>query len=158
MAFQFVLNLIIAFVWMFLSSEWTFLQFLVGFIIGMLFIYALRRFFNERFYMRRVGAFIYLLLLFLKELVHSSFVVIREILRPELNIHPGIFSLETDLRTDGEITALALLITLTPGTLLLEVSPDKRTLYIHAMDITDKNLLVQQIKGSFEKAIMEVMR
>ncbi|XEC93149.1 Na+/H+ antiporter subunit E [Paenibacillus tarimensis] len=158
MAFQIVLNLIIAIVWMFLNDEWTFAHFLIGFLIGVLFIFALRRFFNDRFYMRRVWAIIKLILLFLKELLLSNIAVTAELLRPKLNIRPGIFALETDLKSDWEVTLLACLITLTPGTLTLEVSPDKRTLYIHAMDIPDAKELVQQIKCSFERAIMEVTR
>lgn len=109
-------------------------------------------------YLRRVWSAVKLLFLFVKELILSSIAVIMHIVRPKLKIRPGIVSVTTELRSDWEITLLACLITLTPGTLTLEVSPDQRTLYIHAMDIHDAELLAQQIKGSFEKAIMEVTR
>lgn len=71
---------------------------------------------------------------------------------------PGIFALRTELQTDWEITILANLITLTPGTLVIDVSPDNKTLYIHAMDIDDVDDAINSIKNTFEKAIMEVSR
>lgn len=158
MAFQIILNLIIAFVWMFLNNSWDFSYFFTGYLLGLVFVYALRRFFHDDFYMRRLWAIWKLLVLFLKELVLSNVAVIKQILRPKLDIRPGIFAFQTELDSDWEITLLACLITLTPGTLTLEVSPDPRTLYIHAMDIHDAELLAEQIKGTFEKAIMEVTR
>ncbi|CAM4391964.1 Na+/H+ antiporter subunit E [Paenibacillus tarimensis] len=158
MASQIILNLLIAFVWMFLKNTWNPATFIVGYLIGLLFLFMLRRFLKGDFYMRKVGAIINLVLLFLKELVLSNIAVIHEIIRPRLRIRPGIFTLKTELKSDWEVTMLACLITLTPGTLTLEVSPDNGTLYIHAMDIEDAEMLAKQIKGSFEKAIMEVSR
>ncbi len=158
MAFQVVLNLTIALVWMFLNNEWNAVSFVSGFVVGLGFIFLLRRFFPGPFYLVKLWAFIKLLLLFLKELALSNIAVIKEIVRPRLAIRPGIVALHTDLKSDWEIATLACLITLTPGTLTIEVSPDNQTLYIHAMDIHDAEELAGQIKGTFEKAIMEVTR
>ncbi|EXX87065.1 monovalent cation/H+ antiporter subunit E [Paenibacillus darwinianus] len=103
-------------------------------------------------------AVVKLLAVFLKELFLSGITVALQIIRPRLNVRPGIFALETGLKSDWEVTLLACLICLTPGTLTLDVSRDGRILYIHAMNIEDVELLSAQIKGSFEKAIMEVTR
>ncbi|MNE74817.1 Na(+)/H(+) antiporter subunit E [compost metagenome] len=94
----------------------------------------------------------------MKELIVSSAAVIIQVLQPRLKARPGIFAYETGLKRDWEITALSCFICLTPGTLTLDVSQDKRILYIHAMDIEDAALLSEQIKATFEKAIMEVSR
>ncbi len=158
MAFQIILNLIIALVWMLLHSTIDASTFIIGYLLGLLFIFGLRGFFNQPFYLKKVWAIWKLFVLFLKELILSNITVIKHVLKPKLNIRPGIFALETELKSSGEITLLASLITLTPGTLTLEVSPDQKTLYIHAMDIEDAEELVQSIKDSFEKAIMEVTR
>jgi multicomponent Na+:H+ antiporter subunit E len=158
LAFQIVLNLAIAFIWMFLNDNWGIAGFMIGYLLGLIFIFTLRRFFNQPFYMRRVWAAVKLLFLFLKELILSNIAVIAHILRPRLKIRPGIVALQTELKSDWEVALLACLITLTPGTLTLEVSPDQDRLYIHVMDIHDAELLAQQIKGTFEKAIMEVTR
>jgi multicomponent Na+:H+ antiporter subunit E len=158
MAFQIVLNVLLALVWMLLMNDSSFGGFVAGYVIGLAFLFALRRFFSRDFYLRKVWAILKLLVLFHNELVLSNLAVIRHILRPQLNVRPGIFALTTELKSDWEITLLACLITLTPGTLTLDVSPDQETLYIHAMDIEDAELLQRQIKESFEKAIMEVTR
>ncbi|MNT79854.1 Na(+)/H(+) antiporter subunit E [compost metagenome] len=99
-----------------------------------------------------------LLLIFIRELVISNFVVIGYIIRPKLAIRPGIFAYETALTSAWEVTLLSCLICLTPGTLTLDVSGDGKTLYIHAIDIADAEALAAQIRGSFEQAIMEVTR
>ncbi|NIK79269.1 multisubunit Na+/H+ antiporter MnhE subunit [Paenibacillus castaneae] len=108
--------------------------------------------------MKKLWAIVKLLILFIKELFISSYAVMLQIVRPRLQIRPGIFALKTELKSDWEITLLSCLICLTPGTLTINVSRDSRTLYIHAMDIEDANELSLQIKGTFERAIMEVTR
>ncbi|MGM1021361.1 MAG: Na+/H+ antiporter subunit E [Bacillota bacterium] len=158
MSFQIILNLLIAVLWMFLHDDWSGSRFIIGFMLGMLILFLLGRFWFGTFYLKRVWAILKLLVLFMRELVVSSFTVIREILRPKLTIRPGIFAYTTELRSDWEVTLLSCLICLTPGTLTLEVSGDGQTLYIHAMDIEDASLLSEQIRETFEKAILEVTR
>ena len=158
MAFQILLNFFLAFLWMFLQVSFTSTSFIVGYILGLIITFAFRRFFNSRFYLWRVYAVISLLLLFLKELILANFSVLKTILKPKLDIQPGIFALPTELKSDWEITLLANLITLTPGTLVVDVSFDNKILYIHAIDIPDIDEAIDDIKNSFEKAIMEVSR
>lgn len=158
MGYQILLNLIISIIWMFLYSDWSPQRFILGYLIGVILIGLLNRFWSHDFYLRKLWAVIALLFLFLKELFKSSFSVLVQVLRPKLNIRPGIFEYETELKSDWEITVLSCLICLTPGTLTMEVSHDKRKLYIHAMDIEDKGEVINQIKGTFEKAILEVTR
>ncbi len=158
MAFQLLLNLAIAFVWILLMRDMTVSGFLVGFLIGLLLMTLMRRFFPKPFYPRKVWACLKLLGLLLKELVISSFAVIRQILRPQLKLSPGVFAYETELRAGWELTLLCGLMNLTPGTLLLEVSEDEKTLYVHAMDIQKAHSVEQHIRDTFEKAIMEVTR
>jgi multicomponent Na+:H+ antiporter subunit E len=158
MSFQILLNVFLAYIWMFLKNDYSSSTFFIGYLLGLLIMLAYRHFFKERFYLSRVWAVIKLILLFLKELVLSNISVLKLVLSPKLNIRPGIFALETELTKDWEITILANLITLTPGTLVVDVSLDSRILYIHAMDIPEKHEAIDSIKNSFEKAIMEVSR
>ena len=78
--------------------------------------------------------------------------------KKDLDNRPGIFALPLEVEGNWEITILANLISLTPGTLSLAVSDDQQTLYIHAMDIPDIETSINEIKETFEKAIMEVTR
>jgi multicomponent Na+:H+ antiporter subunit E len=158
MAFQILLNFILAFVWMFLKTSYSPASFFVGYFFGLLIIYMFRRFFTSRFYLLRVVAVVNLIYIFTRELILANIAVLKVILKPKLDIKPGIFAYPTELKQDWEITVLANLITLTPGTLVVDVSADNKVLYVHAMDISDAYEDIQGIKNTFEKAIMEVSR
>lgn len=160
MASQFLLNLFIAFLWVFLKDENSFYFSTLGngFIIGIFIVFLMRRFFGGKFYLIGVYAIIKLIFLFISELLQSSVVVIRHILSPKINIEPGIFTYETTLEGDWEVTTLALLLTLTPGSVVMEVSPEGNVFYIHAMDINRYQGDLEKSLEKFEKAILEVTR
>lgn len=158
MAFQICINLLIAFMWTFLGESYSIAGFVTGYIVGIVLLFLLRRFLKGPFYLWRAYKILVLALIFIKELILSNFEITKLVYARRLNINPGIFTLETELETDWEITLLATLITLTPGTVTMAVSPDKKELYIHAMDIVDMKEAVHAIKNSFEKHIMEVTR
>lgn len=99
-----------------------------------------------------------LLFVFLKELVSSTVLVLRQVTRKKIDVQPAVFALKTDLNGDWEIPMLALLLSLTPGSVVLEISPDNKTFYIHAMDLKESKQAIIQAKMSFEKAIKEVTR
>lgn len=160
MAGQFILNLFIAALWLLLQDEITpkFTTFLMGFIVGIGILYAMHRFYGTQFYLRRVFSIIRLMLLFNWELLLSSYSVLKQIMTPNLTITPGIFTYKTELKGDWEITALALLLTLTPGSVVMEVSEEGDLFYIHAMDMEESKDAVIRSIGKFEQAIMEVTR
>ena len=159
MAFQILLNVFIAVIWMLINSSVSATSFIVGYIIGLLLIVLFRRFFKQRLYIDRLWSATKLFLIFLKELTLSNISVLMVVLKPDLeNIQPMIFALPTELEHDWEITLLSSLITLTPGTVVLYVSDDQSTLYIHAIDVDDVDEAIHSIKNTFEKAILEVSR
>lgn len=155
---QILLNFFLAFLWMFLTVNYSLAAFIIGYLLGLALLFMMRRFFKERFYLERVWAVIVLFFIFQRELLLSNIQVLMLVLRPGLTIKPAIFALETDLKEDWEITLLSSLITLTPGTLVIDVSHDQKTLYIHALDVSDIDEAIHSIKTTFEKAIIEVSR
>ncbi|MFC4388422.1 Na+/H+ antiporter subunit E [Gracilibacillus marinus] len=158
MPLQIILNLIIALMWMFLSESYNFPSFLTGFIIGAILLFLLRRFIPDAFYLYRVWKVIKLIILFSKELLLSNIEIVKWVYKPGRDYNPGIFALPTDLKSNWEITMLTSLISLTPGTLSVAISDNNDVLYIHAMDIGDKEEAIRAIKDTFEKAIKEVTR
>jgi len=108
-------------------------------------------------WLRRAGS---LALLFTWELFASALKVARLVLRPDLDAHlrPGIVAFPLTATTDAQITLLANLITLTPGTLSVAVSKDRRTLFVHAIDIVDTQALIDDIANGFEAKVMETLR
>ncbi|MER2169850.1 multisubunit sodium/proton antiporter, MrpE subunit [Paenisporosarcina quisquiliarum] len=158
MAFQILLNVLIALTWMFLSVSFKPTTFIVGYLLGLLMLFMLRKSFSSRFYMDRVWAVIKLASLFLKELLLSNFSVLKLIVQPTMPIRPAIFAMPTVLEQDWEITLLSSLITLTPGTVVIDISDDNKTLFIHSIDFEDIDEAVDSIRNTFEKAILEVSR
>ncbi|WP_033828011.1 Na+/H+ antiporter subunit E [Bacillus andreraoultii] len=158
MPIQVLINLFIAGLWMFLQNETSLLTFFSGYFVGLFILFCLRRFFDQPFYPFTIIAIGKLLLIFIYELIVSSFFVMKHVLRPKIHIQPGIFRVETDLKGDLEVTLLSLLICLTPGSVVMEVSPDSKFLYIHALHIPESKQAVLKSKVSFEKAIKDVTR
>lgn len=157
---QFLLNLTIAALWTFLMDEdaFYFPTFFAGYLIGAVIIFLMHRFFGSKFYLIRVYSTLKLLFIFFSELFQSSILVLKQILSPSLSIKPGIFTYTHNMEGDYELTALALLLTLTPGSVVMEVSQDGKTFFIHAMDMeVSRDLVIKSIQ-TFEKAIMEVTR
>ena len=132
------------------------LSFLCGYLVGWVVLFVMRKFFSSQYYLFTVQAVINLLLLFIYQLFASSIVVIQRIIKPKLDIKPGIVAFETDLERDIEVTLLAALITLPPGSVVVEISPDNKVLYIHAMDIPELSDGVFLSKLKFEEAIRKV--
>jgi multicomponent Na+:H+ antiporter subunit E len=98
--------------------------------------------------------------LFLKELMLSAISVAIWTLKPNLtaSLRPAIIAFPLTVTRDFEITLLANLITLTPGTLTVDVSADKTLLYVHALDCPDPAALKASIAGGFERKIIEAFR
>lgn len=158
MSFQIVANLLIAVTWMLLQNSLTFSNFLFGYIIGILVLYLLREFLGFDFYFRRVWAFIKLLYIFIIELVKANIDVAKLVMSRSLNNDPGIFEMDTELESDVEIATLAAMISLTPGTISMDFSKDSRKIYIHALDVPDKEEAIADIKTTLERAILEVSK
>ena len=74
------------------------------------------------------------------------------------SLRPGIISIPLDVQTDEEIMLLVNLIMLTPGTLALDVSSDRRELFLHVMSADDPDAVRAQIKNGFERRVLGVMR
>ena len=157
MALQIILNLLIAVIWMFFFSC-SIPHLLFGYFIGTVLLFILSRFLPSTFYLKRVWALIVLNLLFVKELIMANLDVLRWVYKPKLDMQSGILALPTELENHWEITLLANLITLTPGTLSIDISDDNNYIYVHAIDLPDVNEAIHKIKGTFEKAIMEVSK
>lgn len=158
MTLQLLVNIFIAFLWTLLSDKWSSLTFLVGYLIGLGVIFSMRRFFPTPFYLKKVLAIIKFVYVLIREMISSGIFIMRQVISPQVTFIPGIFSIKTKLQGNIEITILSLLITLTPGSTVMEYSPEDNVLYIHAMDLSDaKRMMLKSIR-SFEKAIMEVTR
>lgn len=158
MPVQVLLNIFIAYLWMFLQDEMSVLNFISGYIVGLFILLCMRRFFKKPFYLFTLTAVGKLLIIFIHELITSSMMVMKHVLRPKIDVKPGIFKVDTDLEGDLEITLLSLLICLTPGSVVMEITPDSKTLYVHGLNMPESKDSVLKSKSVFEKAIKDVTR
>ncbi|GAB4175203.1 MAG: Na+/H+ antiporter subunit E [Terrimicrobiaceae bacterium] len=95
---------------------------------------------------------------YLKELVRSNLIIAYDVLTPTHHMKPGVVAVPIRAETDLEITLLANLISMTPGTLTLDLSPDRKTLYVHAMYIADPQALRDDIIQNLENRVLEILR
>jgi multicomponent Na+:H+ antiporter subunit E len=102
-------------------------------------------------------AWLWLAVLFLRELLLSAFAVIRATLSPRIDVRPGIVAVPLRLRSAAGVTLLADMVTLTPGTTALHVSEDRRTLYVHAMEAADPDAVRRSIAERLEAPTMRVL-
>src|SRR5690625_2732897 len=115
MAVQLLINLFIAFLWMLLQDDWTMFTLFSCYVVGLVILFGLRRFFPTSFYLRTILASRKLLLILNWEFVFASILVSKQVLQRDMAITPGIFALETSLEQEWEVVLLALMLTLTPG-------------------------------------------
>ena len=156
MAIQIILNFILAFIWIFLSGSYTLNNLLLGFILGLGFVYLFSRILPGRFYFIKIYKILKLAVVFFVELLKANIDVLKIVLQPKLKNEPGFFVYHTDLKTDWQIVLLSNLITLTPGTVVLGISDDRRKIYIHSIDFSSKEEEVEGIKSSLERVVREV--
>ncbi|MEO8346608.1 MAG: Na+/H+ antiporter subunit E, partial [Betaproteobacteria bacterium] len=86
----------------------------------------------------------------LLDILVSNVEVLRRVLGPESAIHPGFVRVPLDLNDDWAITALAGIITMTPGTLTADVADDRSYLLVHVFHIEDAEVLIASIKQRYE--------
>jgi multicomponent Na+:H+ antiporter subunit E len=107
-----------------------------------------------------LGSGIRLAGIFFAELVKGSLRIARDVLSPKPKVRPGIVALPLDAETDLEITLLANLISLTPGTLSLDVSEDRTLLFVHALyaDPDEADALCAHLKHTLERPVLQTLR
>ncbi len=157
---KFLSNILLMLIWVFLTGGYEFNNFLFGFVLSFIILRILSgsEEKSNKKYFKIVPKIISFLLFFIWELTKANIQVAYEVITPKFNMKPGIVALPLDAKTDLEITLLANLITLTPGTLSLDVSSDRSVLYVHAMYVMDKKEFIADIKQGFEKRLLEILR
>ncbi len=154
----FLINVLLAFAWCAVTGSFSILNLMFGFVVSSGALWLTREQHQTNKYFKRVWLVLGLIGLFLKELVLSVFRVAWLVVRPRQSYRPSFVSFPLTVDRPHEITLLANLITLTPGTLSVDISDDAATLYIHCIDVEDPDKLREDIAQGFERKIMEALR
>jgi multicomponent Na+:H+ antiporter subunit E len=154
----FLINILLMLAWAAVTGSFSEVNLAFGFLLGFGGLFLIREQVGTAAYTQRVVKGFSLALLFVYELVLSAWRVAMIVLRREIKLQPGIIAFPLTVDRDFEITMLANLITLTPGTLSVDVSEDRKTLYVHCIDVPDPQATIDDIKNGFERKILEVFR
>ncbi|MCC5883349.1 MAG: Na+/H+ antiporter subunit E [Halomonas sp.] len=151
-------NLLLALAWVILSGDFSGLNLVVGLVFGYITLVLIEPQVDAlKGYPVRVPRILKFLGFFIKELVQANLRVGFDILTPPWHMKPGVIAMPLEARTELEITMVANLISLTPGTLSLDVSDDRKVLYIHAMFLDDEEELRRNLK-EMESRALELFR
>jgi len=114
--------------------------------------------FARAFLPSKMLALVKLTVFFTYELILSNIQVAIVVLSPRLRVRSALIELPIELENDLAITALANLISLTPGTVTVDVAPDRKSLTIHCLNVSDIEATKETIKRKFEKPLRELER
>lgn len=151
------MNLLLTFVWVALTGQFIYINFIFGFFLSYFIMWLIKK--NDEDdnkYFKRIPLTLGFIGFFLKELVKANIQVAYDVITPTHHMKPAIVAIPLTVTKDSEITTLANLISLTPGTLSLDVSDDKKVLYVHTMYAEDRESFIKEIKEGFEKRIIEI--
>ena len=153
-----ILNIVFAVVFTILLGSDSIAVFLSGFALGYVALWLSKPLYQNTIYFKKLPKTINLTCYFIKELVISNLRVLWDVITPEHINRPGIIGIPLTAKTDLEIFVVASLITLTPGTLSVDLSEDRETLFVHVMFLDDVEKARADIKNGLERRILEVMR
>lgn len=153
-----ILNIVFAVMFTILLGGDSIGVFLSGFALGYAALWLSKPLYRDTLYFKRLPKSVNLAVYFIKELVISNLRVLWDVITPKHINRPGIIGIPLTAKTDLEIFIVASLITLTPGTLSLDLSADRKTLFVHVMFLDDVEKARAEIKNGLERRVLEVMR
>lgn len=152
-------NILLAIAWVAATGGFTAVNFVVGLVLGYLVLFMASPIERRNPYFIKVWRVVSFCLFAIKELVKANIQMARWTVGRLDGLRPAILAvpLEPNM-TDTEITILANLITLTPGTLTLDVSHDRSVLFVHFMHVEDPQAEKDAIREGFERRLLEITR
>jgi multicomponent Na+:H+ antiporter subunit E len=155
----FLVNILLAFLWA-SFQQFRPLDFVAGFLLGYGIIWLTRSWMGAEAarYVGRVPDFVAFLGFYLSEIVVSTFVVVRALFRDQSTLRPGIIAYPLEAKTELEIVLLNNLMVMTPGSVGVDLSEDRSTLYVHFLDVPDADIARERIRTGLERRLLKVLR
>jgi multicomponent Na+:H+ antiporter subunit E len=152
-------NILLALAWAALQGEFSLRTLVTGQVVGYLILLALVRggVLTTSPYIGRVHRVIGLMAFFVWELMKANLRLALDVATPRYHMKPGIIALPLDATTDSQILLLSMLINTTPGSVALDVSPDRKTLYVPVMYMDTPDAAREEIKKGFERRVLGVL-
>jgi multicomponent Na+:H+ antiporter subunit E len=146
-------SMLLALAWVALQGEISLLNLAVGYAIG----YAILALLGKGHVIpstlvRRTIHAADLAGFFAWELLIANFRVAADVVRGH-QIEPAVVAIPLDVTSDGEILLLSMLINITPGSVTIDLSDDRQTLYVHVMHMRSADETRREIKSGFERRV-----
>ncbi len=151
-----IFSLVLLVVWMLLNNTLSAGHILLGSVIALVLPWATAGFWADQLHLHKPGLALRFLLLVLWDITVANIQVAKLILSPRRKLRPAFVHYPLDMDNDFAITVLAATISLTPGTVSIDVSSDHRTLLVHGLDVDDEAALIAEIKSRYEAPIKEI--
>lgn len=150
-------NLLLALTWAALHGQFTLTSLATGAVLGRIVLVVLAKGgVLSRSEVRRVERSFSLLGYLFWQIVVANFRVATDVVALRPRMRPGVIRVPLNVRTDGEIMLLAAMINITPGSVALDVSDDRRVMFVHVMDMETPDEARREIKDGFERRILEL--
>jgi multicomponent Na+:H+ antiporter subunit E len=151
--------MLLALAWAALQGEFSLRTLVTGFVLAYLILLGLVRggALDSSPYIGRVHRVLGLAAYFFWELVKANLRLALDIVTPRYHMKPAIIAVPLDATRDGQILLLSMLINTTPGSVALDVSPDRQTLYVHVMYTNTPDAAREEIKNGFERRVLGVL-
>lgn len=143
-------------IWLMFNNTIAPAHIVLGAILGITIPWMTRVFWPEHLRLSNPLVALRLFFVVLYDIVIANLIVARLILGPVSALRPAFVELPLQLQSPYAISALASIITLTPGTVSVYLSEDRRTLLVHALDVDDQNALVAEIRQRYEAPLKEI--
>jgi multicomponent Na+:H+ antiporter subunit E len=152
-------SILLAFAWAALQGEVTLVNLVIGYGLGYVILALLAKggvlpgtlTSRTRYAIKLTGFFV-------RELVVANVKVAIDVLRPVTSIEPAVVAIPLDVTSDAEILLLSMLINITPGSVTIDLSEDRRTLYVHVMHMISPEVTRRDIKDGFERRVKLLFR
>src|SRR5690606_1867873 len=152
-------NILLAVAWAALQGEFSLSNLVIGFLLGYVILAGLARGgVLPGTYRTNVAAVLALAWFLFRAFIIANIKMAVDVLRSPRYLKPGIVRVPLDAQDDYEILLLSTIINLTPGTVVIDVSNDKKALFLHVMHVTDPDAVRAEIKNEFERRVLELTR
>lgn len=154
---HFLTNILLSFIWVAMTGSMDYANFVFGFLAGFFILWILNKKESDQSYFYRIPRIIGFAFYFLYEMLMANIQVAYDVITPKYFFKPGIVRFPLAAKTDLEINLLSMFISLTPGTILLDVSEDRTHIFIHVMYLDSREKFISRMQHS-EKKLLAVLR
>lgn len=151
-------NFLVALGWAALAGEMSWSNVIVGFVVGYLLLWWIRPGQDATAYVRRLPRLLTFMAFYLLDVINSSLRIAWDVITPRHRHRPAILAVELTARTDVEITLLSNVLTFSPGSLALDVSDDRRVLFVHEMFASDPEQAKTRMKERMEAGLLRILK